>query len=186
MSTLTNNITKVTAEQLANMPADGQRRELVYGVIKMMSPAGGRHGQVAHRLGRLLGNFVEPAGLGSVFAAETGFILSRDPDTVRAPDVAFVSQDRIAAIDDLSGFVPLAPDLVAEIISPNDSYSDVEEKSLFWLNNGVKIVLIVDPGNRTVRLCRRDNQLEMFDHSSEFVIDDVLPGWRLTVAELFD
>ena len=69
MSTLTNNITNVTAEQLASMPEDGQRRELIYGVIKMMSPAGGRHGQVAHRLGRLLGNFVEPADLGSVFAA---------------------------------------------------------------------------------------------------------------------
>ena len=77
----------------------------------MMSPAGGRHGKVALRLGALLLDYVQQHGLGDVFAAETGFLLTRDPDTVRAPDVAFVSRERIDTLDDLTGFVPLAPDL---------------------------------------------------------------------------
>ena len=94
MSTISD-ANNVAAERLANMPDDGRRRELVNGVLKMMSPAGGRHGLVALCLGRLLGNHVEIDRLGVVFAAETGFILSRNPDTVRAPDVAFVRQNRL-------------------------------------------------------------------------------------------
>jgi Uma2 family endonuclease len=175
----------VTAEQLAELPDDGHRRELVNGVLKMMSPAGGRHGLVASRLCRLLGNHAEPIGLGAVFAAETGFILSRNPDTVRAPDVAFVREDRINALDDITGFVPLAPDLVCEVISPGDSFSEVEEKTSFWLSSGVQVVMVVDPENRTVRVSRGPNQVELYDDSAELCVDDVLPGWRLKVAELF-
>lgn len=175
----------MSAEQLAALPDHGQRHELVNGVLKMMSPAGGRHGRVASRLCRLLGNHAEPSGLGAVFAAETGFILSRDPDTVRAPDVAFVREDRIAALDDITGFVPLAPDLVGEVISPSDSFSEVEEKTLFWLSSGVKVVMVVDPENRTVRVRRGPNQVELYAESAELCVDDILPGWRLNVSELF-
>src|SRR5262245_42601215 len=140
MSTISNSLC-VTAEQFANCADDGKRRELVNGVLHMMSPAGGRRGQIAHQLGRLLGNYVDAKGLGVVFAAETGFLLSRDPDTVRAPDVAFVCQVRIAALPDISGFIPLAPDLVAEVISPNDRFSEVEEKAAYWMKSGVRVVL---------------------------------------------
>ena len=151
----------------------------------MMSPAGGRHGQIAHRLAQSLGNYVEPNGLGTVFAAETGFVLSRNPDTVRAPDVAFVRQDRMAALDDISGFVPLAPDLVAEVITPGDRFSEVEEKTWFWIQSGVRAVLVVDPANRLVRICRPPREIVLLDVSTELAVDDVVPGWRLNVAELF-
>ncbi len=104
--------TSLTAEEFARAREDGQRRELVLGVIRMMSPAGGRHGKVALRLGAMLLDYVQAHDLGDVFAAETGFLLTRDPDTVRAPDVAFVKREHINTLDDLSGFVPLAPDLV--------------------------------------------------------------------------
>ena len=175
----------VTAEQLAGLPDDGQRRELVNGVLKMMSPAGGRHGLIALRFGRLLGNYVDANRLGGVFAAETGFLLSRSPDTVRAPDVAFVRQDRLDALADISGFVPLAPDLVVEVISPGDSFSDVEERTFFWLAAGVKAVIVVDPENRTARVSRDQNQVELFDGAAELSVEEIVPGWRLSLGELF-
>lgn len=176
---------QITAEQLVALPDTEQRRELVAGVVRMMSPSGGRHGQIAHRLGRSLGNHVEPQGLGTVFAAETGFLLSRQPDTVRAPDVAFVRLDRLQALSDLRGFLPLAPDLVAEVISPSDRYSEVEEKSWSWIRHGVRVVMIVDPDNRTVRICRSPRDMVLLDETAELSADDVVPGWRMKLAELF-
>ena len=151
----------------------------------MTSPAGGRHGKVALRLGALLLDYVQQHDLGDVFAAETGFLLTRDPDTVRAPDVAFVRRERIDTLDDLTGFVPLAPDLVAEVISPSDAFSQVEEKTYFWLQAGVRVVLIVDPENRTVRVVRGPDQTQLLDEAAEVAMDDVIPGWRLNVANLF-
>ena len=112
----------MTARQLTQVPDDGNRYELVLGELRMMSPTGGRHGRVTHNLALLLGLHVRQHDLGVVYAAETGFLLSRDPDTVRAPDVAFVNKVRLAEVDDDSGFMPLAPDLVAEVLSPNDSF----------------------------------------------------------------
>lgn len=89
----------------------------------MMSPAGGEHGRIAMKIGRLLGNHVAARQSGEVFAAETGFLLSQDPDTVRAPDVAFVNARAFTELQDTSGYLPLAPDLVVEVVSPNDSSS---------------------------------------------------------------
>lgn len=177
----------VTADELAAMPDDGRRRELVKGVLRMMSPSGGRHGDVALRLGALLFNHVRANDLGKVFATETGFIISREPDTVRAPDVAFVSTERLATLsdDDLVGFVPLAPDLVAEVISPSDVFSDVEEKTLAWLAAGVKIVLVLDPANRTVRIAEHTDQMQLLDEQAQLTIEGALRGWHVAVADLF-
>ena len=97
----------VSAEQLFNRSDDGNRYELIRGELHMMSPAGGRHRRVAHNLGLILGRHVRRAGLGAVYAAETGFLIARDPDTVRAPDVAFVSHPRLQQIGDDAGYVPL-------------------------------------------------------------------------------
>jgi Uma2 family endonuclease len=184
MST-TSHKSSCTAEEFAKALDDGQRRELVLGVIRMMSPAGGRHGKVALRLGALLLDYVRAHDLGDVFAAETGFLLTRDPDTVRAPDVAFVRRERIDTLDDLTGFVSLAPDLVAEVISPTDTFSHVEEKTYFWLQSGVRVVLIVDPENRTVRVVRGPDHMQLLDEATELVTEDVIPGWRVNVRDLF-
>jgi Uma2 family endonuclease len=167
------------------MPDDGQRRELVSGVMRMMSPAGGSHGKIALRLGAAVLDYVRAHDLGEVFAAETGFLLARDPDTVRAPDVAFVARQRIDTLDDLTGFVPLAPDLVAEVVSASDTFSQVEEKTRCWLRHGVRVVLVVDPENRTVRVMRGNEQSQLFDEAAELTVDDVIPGWRLALSDLF-
>lgn len=175
----------MTAEQLAALPDDGCRYELVQGELHMMSPAGGQHGRVAWRLGMLIGAFVDQRELGAVYAAETGFLISRDPDTVRAPDLAFVANEGLRRIEDPTRFVPFAPDLAAEVISPNDSFSAVEEKARCWLDAGTKAVLLVDPQNRTVHVYQRCAPIVVLRDDQELEVDEILPGWRIAVAELF-
>src|SRR5437870_3923435 len=131
--------TLTTAEQLLAMPANGWRYELVKGELRRMSPAGGPHGRIAMNLSWRLARFVRERALGVVFAAETGFVLRRNPDTVRAPDVAFVASPRSA--DETEGFFPGPPDLAVEVVSPSDSYGDVEETVFEWLTAGTKAVV---------------------------------------------
>ncbi len=150
----------------------------------MMSPAGGRHGRIAQKLLRRLGNYVEQHELGETFAAETGFLLRQNPDTVRAPDFAFIARSRLGDLGNHPGYLPIAPDLVAEVVSPNDLSSDVEEKAIDWLAAGVAVVLVVDPQTKTIReYC---SSTEICIYTEDFVdLDRVMPGLRLDVLELF-
>jgi Uma2 family endonuclease len=174
----------ITADELLSMPDDGRRYELVQGELRMMSPAGGRHGRIALKLARRLGDYVEEHDLGVAYAAETGFLLQRNPDTVRAPDVAFVSHKSLGEFADHPGFLPLAPDLVAEVVSPSDSSSEVEEKALDWLAAGVKIVLVVDPQTKTIRDYRSAQEIRVYAEGS-IDLAIVMAGFRLDVSELF-
>jgi len=151
-----------------------------------MSPAGGDHGRVAMRIGSLLDQHVRRSGSGTVFAAETGFILSRDPDTVLAPDVAFVSSERLAGLKDTSGYLELAPDLAVEVISPTDTFTEVEKKASIWLQAGTRMVLLVDPAARSVYVYRGRKQVVALDESDELEADDVVPGWRVLVGTFFE
>ena len=174
----------ITAEQLAALPDDGKRYELVDGVLHMMSPAGSRHGRIAAKLLRRIGVFVEQQEIGETYTAETGFLIQRNPDTVRAPDVAYVSRQRLSRYPDDIGYLPLAPDLVAEVVSPSDRSSQVEAKAQAWLDAGVQVVLVVDPQTSTVREHRSGKPIRVY--SEGFVeLNVVLPGFRLDVAELF-
>ena len=87
--------------------------------------------------------------LGAAYAAETGFRLSSDPDTVRAPDVAFVSRANVEAVGEVEGFWPGAPDLAVEVVSPTDSYADVEENIFDWLDAGTEMVVVINPRQRS-------------------------------------
>src|SRR6266851_3686598 len=147
-------IQTTTADDLLQMPDDGFRYELVRGELRKMSPAGQRHGRIAIRVSTSLDNHVTTNKLGAVYAAETGFLISSDPDTVRAPDVAFVSQKRIEEVGDVEGYWPGAPDLVVEVISPGDTYTEVEEKVLEWLDAGARMVVVVNPRKRAVTVYR--------------------------------
>ena len=101
-----------------------------------MPPAGGAHGNVAMTIGMFIAAHVRERQLGRAFAAETGFVLARNPDTVRAPDASFVSYDRLAQGELPSGYIEMAPDLAVEVTSPSDSARDVQEKADAWLAAG--------------------------------------------------
>lgn len=172
-----------TAEQLLDLPDDGMRHELVEGTLRTMTPAGGEHGRIGARLLIRVGVFVESRRLGEVFTAETGFWLGRDPDTVRAPDLAFVRADRVPDAR-VPGFVPLAPDLVAEVVSPNDRAVEVAGKALSWLDAGVRLVWVVDPANQTVTVYRPDG-VSVLRGGDALHGEDVLPGFDLALTELW-
>jgi Uma2 family endonuclease len=173
----------MTAEQLADLPDDAARHELVEGELHTMTPAGGEHGRTGARLLLRVGALVEARRLGDVFTAETGFVLSRDPDTVRAPDVAFVRAERVAAAR-VPGFPVLAPDLVAEVVSPSDRAVEVAAKALAWLDAGVRLVWVVDPANRTVTVHSPEGT-RVLRGQDELDGEDVLPGFSLPLEELW-
>lgn len=175
----------MTAEELLEKPEDGFRYELVRGEPRRMAPAGNVHGYIAMKLGSRLEQFVRDHRLGRVYAAETGFKLSSDPDTVRAPDVAFVSQTRLDDVGEVPGYWPGAPDLAVEVVSPSDTHAEVTEESLAWLDAGCRMVLAADPSQRTVTVYRSREDIRIL--LGRDVIDgaDVVPGFGLPVTELF-
>src|SRR5438132_12565072 len=145
--------TLLTADQLLPVRAPGKRVELVRGVLVVREPAGLRHGRVTVALTRRLADYVEAEALGVVYAAETGFTLARDPDTVRAPDIAFIRRARLPDPEP-PGFPDLAPDLVVEVLSPSDRPAEVLAKAADWLSADVRLIWVISSehcGARAVR-----------------------------------
>jgi Uma2 family endonuclease len=140
---------------------------------------------VSMNFGSLLHSFVRANGLGVVFSADTGFKIASDPDTVRAPDVAFIRRDRIPATGLPRGYWPGAPDLVAEVISPSDTYTEVEEKVNEWLDAGVRMVLVLNPRSRTLTVYRSHTDVRRLTGSDVLTGGDVVPGFECRVSDLF-
>ena len=151
----------------------------------MMSPAGGRHGRVAFRIAMLLGKHVEEHDLGIVLAAETGFRVAENPDTVIAPDVAYVDKKRYAAIIDETKYIPFAPNLAVEVISPSDTFTQVETKAFLWLSAGTQLVLLVDCEAETIHAYRSRHDIHVVDRTESLDCQDAVPGWQLRVEEVF-
>jgi Uma2 family endonuclease len=173
-----------SAEELFAMPDDGYRYELVNGELRRMPPAGGPHGSAAMEIGSRLAEYVRAKKLGVVFAAETGFRLTSNPDTVRAPDAAFVSRERIERIGIPKGYWPGAPDLAVEVVSPGDTFTEVEEKVIDWLTAGTKMVIVLNPEKRTVSVYRGAIATLLLDRDT-LSGEDVVPGWSVAVKDLF-
>ncbi|MCU0493716.1 MAG: Uma2 family endonuclease [Chloroflexaceae bacterium] len=167
------------------MPEDGARRELVQGEVRWMSPAGFHHGRLVMNIATPLDQHVRQHQLGVVCAAETGFLLATNPDTVRAADVAFIRQERIANTPQPEGYWHGAPDLAAEVISPNDLYTDVDEKVTDWLEAGTRMVIIINPRKRTVTVYRSLLQIVVLREQDTLDGSDVVPGWTLPINDLF-
>ena len=175
-----------SAEQLFSVAHHGASLELVRGVVQVMSPAGSEHGWIASRILVRLGTHVEANDLGKTFAAETGFLIEVNPDTVRAPDAAFVSHQKLSDAFPSSSYLQVAPDLVVEVVSPNDTSTDVEAKAEQWLEAGTKIVLVADPRIQTLRVYRNKAQIEVLHSGEEFSSDDVCGDWKISVNDIFD
>lgn len=176
---------RITAEELMRMPDDEHRYELVRGELRVMSKPGFEHGFVAAKIGVLLGAYVQERKLGATLAAETGFLLESDPDTVRAPDAAFISEERVAKVGRTKKFWPGAPDLAVEVVSPSDSFNEVQEKALFWLASGTIAVLVLDPADRTATVYRDGGDAHVYSPGDTLDLSEAVPGFSVTVDELF-
>jgi len=177
--------TPSTADQLLEMPNDGKRYELVAGDLRVMSPSGWNHGRIAGKLHTLLGRYVLDNRLGEVFTAETGFLIAREPDTVRAPDIAFIANENLPPEDPSEAFWPGGPDLAVEVLSPNDRMGEVDEKIQAWLAAGARLVWVVDPQLRTVTSYRSTADVTSHTVADQLSGGDVVQGFRCGVAEIF-
>jgi Uma2 family endonuclease len=176
----------VTADELFLMPDTKRGCELVRGKITKYMPAGNLHGVIALKIGRVIGNFVEENNLGVVVAAaETGFIISRNPDTVRAPDAAFIGNEKLAKHGITEKFFPVAPDLAVEVVSPSDKKRDIEEKIKDYLTAGVPIVWIIYPQNRVAAVYRQSNIVSILREDDELDGENILPNFRLSLSKIF-
>jgi Uma2 family endonuclease len=177
--------TLVTAEELLRMPDDGGRYELVAGEIRKMSPPGWRHGKCAMQVGLMVGEFARQHDLGDSFASETGFLLARDPDTVRAPDYAFIRKDHLPTREPEEAYWPGPPDLAVEVVSPGDTMAEIDDTVQAWLDAGAMMVWVVNPRWRSVTVYRSAANIKTLTENEELSGEDVVPGFRCRVAELF-
>lgn len=173
--------TLMSADELLHLHLPHKRTELVRGVLVVREPAGSTHGRVAMSLGVELGVHVKRTGAGVAFAAETGFKLASNPDTVRAPDVAFVRRDRLPPAQ-ATGFADLAPDLAVEVLSPEDRPGEVLAKVGDWLSAGTRLVWVVDPWRRLARVYREDGSESVIAADGVLDGEDVLPGFSCPLA----
>jgi Uma2 family endonuclease len=165
----------LTAAQVERLSLPGKQVELVRGRLVVREPPGTRHGAIAANLAYYLSDFVRRLEAGIILAQDTGFKIAADPDTVRAPDVAFLSRERVAQVPD-RGYAPLAPDLVAEIVSPGEP-ADVLAKVADWLAAGTRLVWVIDPERTEARIYRKDGSLRVLPAAGDLDGEDVLPGF---------
>ena len=173
----------ITGEELLEMGDIGPC-ELVEGKIVPMSPTKIQHGRFEYKLARLLGDFAAEHDLGEVMVGEVGIYVQRDPDTIRAADILFISHERLAQAKPDS-FLDVPPELVVEIMSPSDRWSEVRRKLREYFAAGVNVVLIVEPDERTLSIYRAPTELQELTETAVLTLDDILPGFRCPVAELF-
>ncbi len=182
----------MTAEQLLGYEVPGQRVELVRGQLVVREPASFSHGALTVRLCVALGNHLArereqqqwPHARGRLATADPGFTLARRPDTVRAPDIAYLSRERLAGpLPD--GFPELAPDLAVEVRSPSDRVGAVVAKVGDWLSAGTTLVWVIDSARAQVMVYRADGSVAVLEHNDILRGDDLLPGFALPLTELF-
>ena len=173
----------MTAEALFAL-GDIGRAELVRGEVRQMSPTGYEHGFVECNIGAALRAFVRERKLGRVFTGEVGIFIQRDPDTVRGADVAYLSQERLSRLRSKS-YLDVAPELVVEVLSPDDRWSDVTDKLSEYFGIGVEIVWVADPKKRRVHVYRSLTSVEIVGEEDLLSGGDVLSGFSLPVAEVF-
>ncbi len=176
----------LTADDLARLVSQGVRGELIRGVLYETMPTGVNHARIVVKLVLLLGAFIAPRRLGTIMASDLGVVLERGPDTVREPDIAYISAERMPLGLDVPGYSELVPDLVVEVVSPNDRLSDVDEKARMWRDFGARLVWVVYPDTRSVDIYGEDGTTETLTENDILSGNNVLPGFACSVSEIFE
>ena len=190
MTTATKPIAKpaaklLTADDLLRLDAEGVRGELIRGELSETMPAGHRHGKIITKLIVRLGAFIEPRELGTLVASDSGVWLERDPDTVREPDIAFISAEKIPLDADIPGYAEEVPDLVVEVVSPSDRRAAINDKALMWLRYGARLVWVVRPDVRAVDVHREGSPVVALGENDTLDGMDVIPGFSCPVRDIF-
>ena len=175
----------LTADDLLRLHSEGVYGELIRGELHETMPPGEQHGTIMADLTIVIGAFVKQHRLGRVTAGDAGVWIERDPDTVRGPDIAFFSTERMQAGPPLPGYSVTVPDLVVEIVSPNDKSLEVYDKARMWLSHGVRVVWVVQPVSRSVDVHRSDVGVEVVSEDGVLDGGDVLPDFICPVSDVF-
>lgn len=175
----------VSAGELEKMYVPGKKVELLRGVLLVQELPSARHSLIAGRLYRRLSEFADDQGLGAVFPQDAGFKIQTEPDTVRGPDAAFVARERLEQVP-ARGYLPLAPDLVAEVVSPGDSRGEVIEKIGQWLRAGTRLAWVIDPERRQAQVYRAEGGVSIVGPGDALDGEDVLPGFSLPLDALLE
>ena len=176
----------LTADDLLRLYGRGVRGELIRGVLCETMATGQRHGKIVMNLGSELRVFAKARRLGTLVGSDSGVWLERDPDTVREPDLAFTSVDRLPLGEDVPGYAEIVPDLVVEVRSPSDSRREVNDKAVMWLSHGARLVWVVHPDTRTVDVHQADGAVSTVGADGDLEGGDVLPGFSCALSDIFD
>ena len=175
----------LTADDLLRLCSTGVRGELIRGVLRETTPAGEEHGWIVTNLVSEIGAFAKPRRLGRLIASDAGILLERDPDTVREPDIAFTSAERLPPGGANPKYAEVVPDLVVEVVSPGDSAGEVADRAAMWLGHGVQLVWIVQPSSRTIEAHRAGAAARTLGQADRLDGEDVLPGFDCPAAAVF-
>lgn len=185
-------VTATAAEQMSleefirrPNPMDGSREELAEGKVVTMPPPRFRHGRIQGRIFAAIDRYAMPLKLGLV-ATETGIVTHRDPDSVRGPDVAYWSRERLPLDAEVDVYPDVAADLCVEVLSPDDRPRDVQQKIREYFECGVRMVWIVDPDARSVTVYRSVREGRLLWEDATISGEDVLLGFECSVSEFFE
>lgn len=175
----------ITIEDFEQMGSDGDDFELLDGVLLEREIMGGRHGEIGGEVHGSIYVFNLTASLGRIYSSDTGFVVDHETGSVLKPDVAFVRTERLPPPEQRIGFMPIAPDLVVEVVSPSNRYADVAWKVERYQRAGVPLIWLVEPGPRTVIVYASGSEPRAIGEDGELDGGDILPGFRLPVRDIF-
>ncbi len=175
----------ITADELLEMDARGERGELIRGVFCKTMPTSPGHGFIAMKLGHLLLSALEKVGAGRVMGTDSGVRIEREPDTILAPDIGYYAFDRLPHDSDVSRITDVVPDIVAEVVSPSDTSREVAGKAAMWINAGVRLVWVVWPETKMIEVYRPGQPTVTLRETDTLTGMDVLPQFSTPVGDVF-